>query len=61
MLNDTRQLLLEIIVSRIPPAEVAAWLDVPLATLNDWLYDGVSIPDPKFLQLANLFEKKVQA
>ena len=61
MLDDTRLLLLEITVSRIPPAEVAAWLDVPLATLNDWLYNGVAMPDPKFLQLTNLFEKTVQA
>ena len=61
MISETRQLLLEIMVSRIPPAEVAAWLDVPVRVLNDWLDGEVLIPDPKFLQLTQLFEKTVQA
>ena len=61
MLNETRQLLLEIMVSRIPPAEVAAWLEVPVCILNDWLDGGTSMPDAKFLQLTHLFEKTVQA
>jgi len=61
MLNETRQLLLEIVVSRIPPAEVAAWLEVPVCILNDWLHGETSMPDAKFLQLTNLFERTVQA
>ena len=59
MISETRQLLLEIVVGRIPPSEVAAWLDVSIRVLNDWLDGETLIPDAKFLQLTDLFEKTV--
>ena len=59
MISETRQLLLEIVVSRVPPTEVAAWLDVPMRVLNDWLDGETLMPDAKFLQLTDLFEKTV--
>jgi hypothetical protein len=60
MISETRQLLLEIVVGRIPPAEVAAWLGVPVCVLADWLDGLASMPDAKFLQLTDLFEKTAQ-
>jgi hypothetical protein len=57
MPSTTRKRLLELAVSRIGRAAVAARLRVPLAILSDWLAGETPIPDGKLAPLIDLLDE----
>jgi hypothetical protein len=56
MTSITRRRLLELAVSRIGRAAVAARLGVPAAILDDWLAGQTQIPDGKLVPLIDLLD-----
>ncbi len=56
MPSITRKRLLELAVSRIGRADVAARLSVPVAILDDWLAGETQVPDGKLIPLVDLLD-----
>ena len=56
MVSITRRRLLELAVSRIGRAAVAARLKVPVAILDDWLAGQTQLPDAKLIALIDLLD-----
>lgn len=57
MPSKTAQRLLELMVARIGPADVARRLQVPSAVLNDWLSGKSALPDITLLALIDLIDE----